>query len=596
MGSGAAYVKIDYLPLAAAVVRQSGEILHANPLFEEVQAAVGGAGVQDFLLQKFFKPPLSEDLAGILLTEWARHYVIGELNFPPELGVHRFEVALSKIEQEKSAPLVMVVFSSCTRVSQNFESDVNTRALLVSRVLTWQYNFKNHDFFVTGDLSALIGYTSEETTPFNREMWDRLVEQRLMNNLPPVMWDSMERSDYRDYLRVRHKNGSLVWIAIRGTVTHRDEDGSPLLMLGLMGDLQADAFNLDALLSAREAAEADVKKRTDFISSLSHEIRTPLNSLIGMTHVLAEAETDLFKRERLQQLNDSSKGLLNTLNGLLEHAKLTDYGLSLIAADFELLEAIKSTIAIFTQPAQQKNIRLSYSIGDDVPGQIYSDKLKITQIINNLLSNAVKFTPEGEITLVVELENAGKDSAKLLIAIKDEGIGLSEAEQNNIFEPFYQSEHSVNHRHGGTGLGLSISRQLAECLGGTLTVFSRLGAGSTFTLALPMAIIRPANPCTPVHEDVVGIRQLTTPTEAYQTFKNNKPVESAALINKLKLLIKKLASFDLAAPNISNELRTNLAGSELEADYTVIHEKVASLRFDLAEQLVAKFVANFEEK
>lgn len=596
MDSCTAYGWLEHLPLAAAIVRQSGEVCNTNVLFKDKLASVWGLRQQTITLKDLFTTPTSEELADILAKEQELGYIVVELKVPAEREAPRLDVAIKRIQPQDSSPVFLVILRACQRVRQAFEREVNERALVANKLLGWQYHFKTHDFFVSGDLRSVIGYTTEETTPFTLALWDKLVERRLINNVPPVLWETPDKTDFKDYLRVRHKNGSLVWVAIRGTVTHRDDEGYPLIMAGLMGELADEAFNLDALLSAKEAAEADIKKRTDFIASLSHEIRTPLNSLIGMTHILAEMERDPFKKERLQQLNDSSKGLLGTLNGLLEHAKLADYGLALVSADMNLIETIKSTIAIFRQPAQLKNIRLTYTVGRNVPDTIYSDKLKLIQIISNLLSNAVKFTLEGKISLYAGVADGEAESSRLLISVKDNGIGLSEAEQNNIFEPFYQSEHSINHSPGGTGLGLSISRQLAECLGGKLTVNSKLGHGSTFTLSLPLKLLRPTALANPVNdEEVVGIKKLTTPPSAYRAYEINNGPKCALLKGNLKVLWSKLTEFDLAAPAISADVKASLVGSELDVDYAVIHEKIASLRFDLAERLVSEFLSRFEE-
>ena len=288
-------------------------------------------------------------------------------------------------------------------------------------------------------------------------------------------------------------------LSIRSTLDSGDElqhlGDSFNSMLSSIGSqtnrLRAANRALDLKLG--ELSEANValfeanKVKAEFLANISHELRTPLNSIIGFADLLADASDDRIRRYG-QNISSSSKSLLAMINDLLDLAKI-EGGKTTVRLDKVSVSGTCQTLVTLIQPlADQKQLSVRLDLAEDLP-IITTDGGKLQQILYNLLSNAVKFTPaNGGITVTAGLHKPQIVS----IVVADTGPGISEAEQNRIFEKFYQADSTLAKQSTGTGLGLAIAKELANLLGGRLTVASSPGAGATFTLTLPVDP-KPAN-------------------------------------------------------------------------------------------------------
>ena len=234
-----------------------------------------------------------------------------------------------------------------------------------------------------------------------------------------------------------------------------------------------------------EAVEASNAK-TEFLSNISHEIRTPLHAIIGLTDILLGDDLSTRHRENLERVRQSGDTLLEIINQVLDFSKLDAGFLAVESCPFDLREVLESAVEIVAPRAADKCIELSLYIHPGCPSTVRSDPTRLRQILLNLIMNATKFTEQGEVTVSSRYE----EPDSLLIEVKDTGIGISQEQQEIIFEPFSQADGSTTRHYGGTGLGLSISRQLARLLGGELSVRSEgLGKGSTFLLRLPLEVV-----------------------------------------------------------------------------------------------------------
>ena len=240
-----------------------------------------------------------------------------------------------------------------------------------------------------------------------------------------------------------------------------------------------DSYN--RLMSALEVGREQQRR---LVTDASHELRTPLNSIIGFSDLLAESKEDKVGRYG-RNISMASKNLLAMINDMLDLARM-EAGKASVRVDKVAIGDICQNLLALMQPlADKKNITLTSAIEEELP-LATTDGGKVRQILFNLMSNAVKFTPpDGDVNLTVELE---KDTAhpQLHIAVSDTGPGISADDQAHIFEKFYQVEGALTKEAQGTGLGLAISRELAQLLGGRLTVRSETGHGTTFTAILPM--------------------------------------------------------------------------------------------------------------
>jgi signal transduction histidine kinase/ActR/RegA family two-component response regulator len=232
-----------------------------------------------------------------------------------------------------------------------------------------------------------------------------------------------------------------------------------------------------------QAAETANEAKSAFLATMSHEIRTPLNGVLGMTHAMAADNLSAVQRERLDIIDQSGKALLAILNDILDLSKIEAGRLELEEIEFELGELARGAHSAFTALANRKGLSFALEI-DQARGVYIGDPTRIRQILYNLISNALKFTEQGEIRVT-----ARRADGELIIAVADTGVGIPPEALARLFGKFAQVDASITRRFGGTGLGLAICQQLSRLMGGSITVASDVGVGSTFTVVLPLSRI-----------------------------------------------------------------------------------------------------------
>ncbi len=243
----------------------------------------------------------------------------------------------------------------------------------------------------------------------------------------------------------------------------------------------------ERLRHERAVAEAANAAKSEFLANMSHELRTPLNGVIGACQLLQDHGGDELRREELLDIiRVSSNHLLGLIDGVLHLARIESGVLELVGEDFNLVDAVEAVMATAAAPARGKGLQVACVFDPGVAAWRHGDVTRLRQVLLNLLGNAVKFTLHGEVVLRVE---PGATPEALRLRVSDSGIGLDAAAQQRIFEPFAQADSGTTRRFGGSGLGLTICRKLVQAMGGRITVESRPGEGSTFTveLALPLA-------------------------------------------------------------------------------------------------------------
>ncbi len=271
-------------------------------------------------------------------------------------------------------------------------------------------------------------------------------------------------------------------------------DGETVIQ-AIMRDVSAQKEAEAALETARDAALAAAEMKSQFVANVSHEIRTPMNGIMGMTQLLLGSSLNARQKEYAQTIAQSAQSLLGVINDLLDFSKIEAGRLTLESIDFDLGALLKDAIELYIPRADAKNLPLRLERSEGLPLWARGDPTRIRQILLNLLDNAIKFTQEGEVRVIAE-SLAGQPE-QVRISVRDTGVGLDEAAQSHIFKAFSQADGSVSRKYGGTGLGLTICRQLAELMGGSLTLASAPGRGSIFHLTL----LLPASPA-PAHEAV----------------------------------------------------------------------------------------------
>ncbi len=229
--------------------------------------------------------------------------------------------------------------------------------------------------------------------------------------------------------------------------------------------------------------EASNLHKSQFLANVSHELRTPLNSIIGFTRIVlrrTEGQIAELQKENLQKVLISSEHLLNLINGLLDLAKIEAGRMEVFAEPFSFDDVICSVISTVEPLLKDGRVKLVVDVAQDI-ALLKTDRDKLKQVVFNLVSNSVKFTEKGEIKLA-----AWKDDGMLKFEVSDTGIGMKKETLKYIFDEFCQADMSTTRKYGGAGLGLAVVKRFINLMGGDITVESKVGKGSKFTVTLPL--------------------------------------------------------------------------------------------------------------
>ena len=311
--------------------------------------------------------------------------------------------------------------------------------------------------------------------------------------------------------RIRHKDGSYHWLLTLGKAM-RDASGRPVRLIGTVQDITDRKRLEEALLRAKEAAEAANRSKDEFLANVSHEIRTPFGAILGMTELVLETPLTDDQRQCLEMVKSAADNLLGLVDDLLDFEKVEAGKLELVPADFSLRAMMSDALRALTVRARMKGLELVDNAEPDVPDTLVGDAGRLRQVLLNLIGNAIKFTRHGEVAVRVEVADgpATGDEVVLRFTVRDTGIGIPPEGQERIFRAFEQADSSTTREFGGTGLGLTIAARLVGLMGGEIGVESEPGRGSTFAFTARLG--RRSHPL----EQVVS-RPSDVPDEAAST-------------------------------------------------------------------------------
>ncbi|ESQ83484.1 hypothetical protein AEAC466_12475 [Asticcacaulis sp. AC466] len=293
-------------------------------------------------------------------------------------------------------------------------------------------------------------------------------------------------SDERWHLR---QNGERFYAS--GTMSAMyDEAGRVKGFIKICRDMTAQQQAQEALLEARNAAEAANIAKTEFLANMSHEIRTPMNAIIGLTTLLAKSQPlSPRQAEYLRTLSSSADSLLALINDLLDIAKIEARTVELEHIPFSLTRLLQEVTSMMAVQVREKGLTFTAE-GECVEERVFmGDPTRLRQIIVNLCSNAIKFTDTGTVHVAITCEAGDSaDSEYVTLSVRDSGIGIPPEKLDTIFQKFVQADTSINRKYGGTGLGLTITKTLTEIMGGAISVESEVGMGSTFEVRIPLKV------------------------------------------------------------------------------------------------------------
>ncbi|WP_313777728.1 MULTISPECIES: ATP-binding protein [Flavobacteriaceae] len=237
---------------------------------------------------------------------------------------------------------------------------------------------------------------------------------------------------------------------------------------------------------ARDSAISAMEAKTNFLSTVTHELRTPLYAVTGLTHLLLEENPADHQKEHLKSLKFSGEYLLNFINDILQINKIDADKLEPLSIEFKLNKVLTDVVDSLQQNANDNNTKLVLDYDSNIPQQLLGDPIKLSQVFMNLVGNALKFTKGGQVKVIAKLLNKVDDNVRLYFEVKDDGIGISDDQQQNIFDSFEQGSIQINREYGGTGLGLTIVKSLLGLFGSTINLESELGQGSSFYFELDL--------------------------------------------------------------------------------------------------------------
>lgn len=338
-------------------------------------------------------------------------------------------------------------------------------------VVDWQGKFlKFNDAYIN-----MLGYSKEEflgqscielsipeDVSRSLKMFEKLKTKRFVKNF--------EKTCVR-------KDGSHVHVSLSLVVL---PDNERILINAKDLTVKKKLFN--ELMIAKINAENANAAQSKFLANMSHEIRTPMNGILGFSKILKDSLTNPVDVDHANMIETSAKMLLEIINDILDISKIQSGNMELDKQNFDLYDALVHTIRLYQVQAFEKNISFEIDIDETLKDLIiFSDAIKLKQVISNLLNNAIKFTPQyGMILFSSKVVETDKTSIKVRFSVKDNGIGISQDRQIIIFEPFRQENESTTREFGGTGLGLSICKEIVNMFGGDLLLMSQKDQGSEF--------------------------------------------------------------------------------------------------------------------
>ncbi|TIH15784.1 PAS domain-containing sensor histidine kinase [Marinifilum sp. JC120] len=288
--------------------------------------------------------------------------------------------------------------------------------------------------------------------------------------------------------RIIDRYGTVKWLQ-QSNVPFYDEHGNPVMVEGIVRDVTELKNALERVEQEKAKAEAASNTKSEFLANMSHEIRTPLNGIMGMLQLMI---TDTLPAKQVEYINaamQASRRLNNVLSDILDLARVEAGKLTLYNRDFDPIDEMKHVFELFEVTSRHSGVKLKLHQPYGLPEIVSGDPARLQQILTNIVGNALKFTHEGHVSIEAQaLPHSIPGHCRILFIVEDTGVGIADDKMHKLFQSFTQASEGYTRQYQGTGLGLSICKRLTELMGGTISVDSAAGEGTTFYVSIPFAI------------------------------------------------------------------------------------------------------------
>ena len=434
------------------------------------------------------------------------------------ITIYRYKMATTQKERSNFARLaaseIMILLSGIARIPAIAAFDASTfiTALGVGIIdfgvlkgdfirvtdmgREWVFNNIDHSFVIVDSTYRFLDCNAEAIRTFPT-LSDYRVGRMIPKELLQVFSCTDETISYNDRLYTK-------------MVMDMTDNGSVTGHTMILDDVTYKYQLINNLREEKNRADEANLAKSQFVSTISHEIRTPMNAIVGITDILRRKDCDKETREYLNNIKSSGDALLMIINDILDYSKIEAGQMNIIEDEYSPKKLINDMHMMFVTRIGSKPVELCYDICEDLPGRLVGDIVRIRQIIINFMNNAIKFTDEGKVTLTVRVASETDTTVMMEFLVSDTGQGIKKEDLDKIFLSFSQVDEQKNHSKEGTGLGLAICKQLAELMGGSITVTSEYGVGSCFSLRLPQTVVIRGK-ADDIEEDTTEQFYFTTP-------------------------------------------------------------------------------------
>ncbi|MEN9790523.1 MAG: hypothetical protein RLZZ63_181 [Gemmatimonadota bacterium] len=419
------------------------------------------------------------------------------------------------VQQRRVDAALAEAFARVQQSDQRFAA-----AMEASSEGIWEWEIGARRITFSDVYHRLLGY-EPGTLPTDQDGWITLVHHADRDSVTSQLAALLRSRDALEIeFRMRRRDGEERWMLARGKVVEQDERGAPRRVVGTLQDVTNRRGLEDSLRAAKTEAEEASRAKSAFLAIMSHEIRTPLNGVIGMAEIVSQSELPPREADAIRTIRASATTLLGLIDDILDFSKIEAGRLALEMTEVAIEPLLEDVIRTLEPNAARQHVELTTFVAPDVPRTVSSDPTRVRQILYNLIGNAVKFSGGHSQMLgrvMVRVERDPHTTDRLRLSVIDNGIGMSAETVGRLFTTFMQAESSTTRRFGGTGLGLAICKRLTDLMQGEITVESTLGAGTRFTVTLPMPAVS-VGPITP-RPDLRGVTCFVVSTrgEAQET-------------------------------------------------------------------------------